>query len=172
VGNKLPTLSEMTTEGQIKNHFERAQISHLLIRYFRAVDDKRLDIEIIEATFTNDAHIVRRNGSALVGHNDILEGQKKSFARFKATHHVTADYIIDINDNTATIQTNLTAMHLWADDDDNPALNNKHFLAGGILIAKAVKADNSWRICELTNRVVWRTGEGMTEMANFERPKS
>jgi hypothetical protein len=162
----------MTTERQMKKYFQEAQISNLIIRYFRAVDDKQLDIEIVEATFTNDARIERPNGSALVGHNDILDGQKKSFARFKATHHVTTDYIIDINENTATIQTNLTAMHLWADNGNNPTLNNKHFLAGGVLIAKAVKTDNNWRLCKLTNRNVWRTGEGMTEMVNYERPKN
>jgi SnoaL-like domain len=152
-------------------YLERAQISDLLIRYFSAIDDKRLDLSIIESTFTGDAHIMRPNGSALVRHKNILDSQKISFARFKATHHVTTDYIIDINDDKAAIRANLTAMHLWADNENNPALNNKHFLAGAIIFAKAVKINNNWRISELVNKNVWRTGEGMSEMAKYERPK-
>jgi ketosteroid isomerase-like protein len=162
----------MTTEEAIEKYLEKAQISELLVRYFRAVDDKQLNSEIVAATFTNDARIVRPNGSELVGHKDILEGHLKSFARFKATHHVTTDHMIDINEKTATIQTNLTAMHVWANSDNNPALDNKHFLAGGVLHATARKVENQWRLGELINRNVWRTGEGMTEMANYERPRS
>ena len=151
-------------------YFERIKIGDLLTRYFSAIDDKKLDLSIAEATFTIDARVVRPNGSALVGYNNIFESHKKSFARFKATHHVITDYIIDINDNTALVRANLTAMHLWADNDDNPALNNKHFLAGAVLSIKAVKVDDKWRLSELINRNVWKTGDGMMEMANFEKP--
>ena len=150
---------------------ERIEIGDLLVKYFRAIDDKQFDKAIVKATFTNDAQIMRPNGSATIGHDNIFDGHKKSFARFKATHHVITDYIVDINDTLATLRANITAMHLWADNDDNPSLNNKHFLAGGVLTAKAIKVNNDWRISELTNRNVWRTGEGMSEMANFERPK-
>lgn len=161
-----------TTETQILNQIEKDLISDLLIKYFRAIDDKCLDLAIVEATFTKDARIMRPNGSATVGQVGIHDGHKKSFTRFKATHHVITDYIIDINDDVATLRANLTAMHLWADNENTPSLNNKHFLAGAVLSAKAIKTDNIWRLCELTNRNVWRTGEGMTEMANYKRPKT
>jgi hypothetical protein len=61
-------------------------------------------------------------------------------------------------------------MHLWADNVNNPSLNNKHFLAGAVIFAKAIKIDNTWKLSELRNQNVWRTGDGMIEMANFERP--
>jgi hypothetical protein len=161
-----------TIEIQILNHLEKYLITELLVKYFRAVDDKCLDMTIFEAIFTNDARIMRPNGSATIGHVNIHDGHKKSFARFKATHHVITDYIIDISETTATLRANLTAMHLWADNENNPSLNNKQFFAGAVLSAKAIKIDNDWRLCELTNRNVWRTGEGMTEMANYERPNA
>jgi hypothetical protein len=150
--------------------FERSQIKDLLIRYFGAIDDKCLTLSIIETTFTEDACIIRPNGSALHGHKNIFESQSKSFTRFKATHHVTSDYIIDLDNNVAKIRSNLTAMHLWADNVNNPSLNNKHFLAGAVIFAKAIKIDNTWKLSELRNQNVWRTGDGMIEMANFERP--
>ena len=159
------------TATQIEDILNRACVSDLLTKYFRAIDDKCLELTIIEATFTNDARIIRPNGSATIGHSNIFDGHTKSFNRFKATHHVITDYIIDITGSKATLRANLTAMHLWADNDSNTSLNSKHFLAGGVLTAKAMKINDGWRISELQNRNVWRTGEGMTEMANYEKPK-
>ncbi|MFT3947841.1 MAG: nuclear transport factor 2 family protein [Agriterribacter sp.] len=162
----------MATTEQISNYIDRTNIGDLLTKYFFAVDDKHLDLTIVKATFTIDAKIIRPNGSATVGHDNIFDGHQKSFARFKATHHVITDYIVNITDNTAILRANLTAMHLWADSTENPSLNGKHFLAGAVLVAKATKVDNNWQISELTNHNVWRTGEGMNEMANYERSKT
>ena len=71
----------------------------------------------------------------------------------------------------ANLRSNIIANHVWADDQNNPSLNNKHFLADGVFSAKAIKVDNHWRISELKNRVIWRTGDGMKEILNFGRSK-
>ena len=70
------------------------------------------------------------------------------------------------------LRSNVIANHLWADNKDNPILNNKYFLAFGVFSAKATKVDNYWRISELKNRVIWRKGEGMKEILNFGRAKN
>ena len=158
-------------EEQLKHILERTQISDLLIRYFAAVDDKRIDMEIVKATFTTSARIIRPDGTAIIGQENILDGHSKSFARFKATHHVITNVIVDIKNDTATLRSNIIANHLWADDENNPSLNNKHFLADGVFSAQAIKINNDWRISELRNRVVWRTGDGMKEILNFGRSK-
>jgi hypothetical protein len=157
----------MTTEEQLKEIVERTQIADLLIRYFAAVDDKSIDIRIVKATFTPDAKIIRPDGSEMAGQENILGGHIKSFSRFKATHHVITNFIVAINNNIATVRSNMIANHVWADNEDNPSLNNKYFLADGVLSAKAIKVDNDWRISELKNNVVWRTGDGMKEMLDF-----
>ena len=90
--------------------FDRLEICDLLSRYFRAIDDKRLDLTLVKATFLEDGRIVRPNGSALNGWQDILDGQTKSFARFRATHHVITDQVIDIEGDTAKLQANVTAI--------------------------------------------------------------
>jgi len=158
-------------EEQVKELIERTQISDLLIRYFAAVDDKRIDMEIVKATFASSARIIRPDGTSIVGQENILDGHLKSFARFKATHHVITNVIVDIKNDTATLRSNIIANHLWADDENNPSLNNKHFLADGVFSAQAIKINNDWRISELRNRVVWRTGDGMKEILNFGRSK-
>jgi hypothetical protein len=157
----------MTTEEQLKGIIERTQIADLLTRYFAAVDDKCIDIHIVKATFTSDAKIIRPDGSEMAGQENILDGHTKSFARFKATHHVITNFIVDINNNMAVLRSNIIANHMWADHEDNPSLNNKYFLADGVFSAKAIKVDNQWRINELKNNVVWRTGDGIKEMLDF-----
>jgi len=156
-------------EGQLKNIVERTQITDLLIRYFAAVDDKCIDMKIVKETFTIDAKIIRPDGTVIVGQENILESHIKSFARFKATHHVITNFIVNINNDMATLRSNIIANHLWADNENNPSLNNKHFLADGVFSAQAIKLDNHWRISELKNNVVWRTGDGMKEILNFGR---
>src|SRR5215813_4987307 len=103
----------MTTEEQLKEIIERTQISDLLIRYFGAVDDKSLDMKIAKATFTIDAKIIRPNSTSIVGQENILDAHLKSFARFKATHHVITNFIVDINKDVATLRTNIIANHIW-----------------------------------------------------------
>ena len=161
----------MTPEEQLKEIIERTKITDLLIRYFAAVDDKCIDMKIVKATFAIDAKIIRPDGTAIVGQENILESHIKSFARFKATHHVMTNFIVDINNDIATLRSNIIANHLWADNEDHPHLNNKNFLADGVFSAKATKVDDHWRISELQNCVVWRTGEGMKEILNFGRSK-
>ena len=154
-------------EDQLKLIIERTQIADLLVKYFAAVDDKHLNMDIAEATFADDAKIIRPDGSEMTGRKNILEGHIKSFARFKATHHVITNFIIDIKNNTATLRSNVIANHMWADNEDNPSLNNKYFLADGVFSAGVKKVDNQWRISELKNNVVWRSGDGMKEILNF-----
>jgi SnoaL-like domain len=154
----------MTTEEQVKIIIEKAQISDLLTRYFAAIDDKRLDKKIVEATFSKDAEIVRPDDVVIIGPDNIFNAHKKSFDRFKATHHLFSNFLIDISSDNATLRANLIANHIWKGKEDDPSLDGKYFLADGVFYAKAKKNDNTWLIYELRNRVVWRTGDGMAEM--------
>jgi len=161
----------MTTEEYQKDIVGKTQITDLLVKYFAAIDDKCIDMAIVKETFTTDAKIIRPDDTEIVGQEDILDGHLKSFARFKATHHVITNFIVDLSNDRATLRSNIIANHLWADNETNPSLNNKNFLADGVLSAKAIKVNHQWRISELKNRVIWRTGDGMKEILNFTRSK-
>jgi hypothetical protein len=136
----------------------------LISRYFAAVDDKRLSASVVESTFLADGKIVRPNGAALVGHQEILESQQQSFARFRATHHVVTDHIVDLHDSTAHVRANVTAMHLWRAEETDPNALESYFLAGSVLEAVAARTPDGWRIRELSVRNVWRTGSGWSSM--------
>lgn len=154
----------MTAEKQIIGIIEKTQIADLLTRYFAAIDDKQLDLKIAKATFSKEAEIIRPDDVLIVGPENIFNAHKSSFDKFKATHHLFANFLIDINNNNATLRANVIANHIWRGKKDAPTLDGKYFLANGVFHAKAIKSNNMWLICELRNLVVWRTGDGMAEM--------
>ena len=88
---------------------DRAEITSLVSRYFSAIDDKRLDRTTMEAVFTASCRLTRTNGASLVGPEAIAAGQSESFARFRATHHVSSDHVIDLDGDSARLRANLIA---------------------------------------------------------------
>jgi hypothetical protein len=87
----------------------------------------------MEAVFTASGRLTRPNGAHLVGPAAIAAGQSESFARFRATQHVSSDDVIDLDGNSARLRAKLIAMHLWADDERDPNTIQTYFLAGGVL---------------------------------------
>lgn len=154
-------------EKQLIHLLEKEKIVEAISRFFNAVDDKQLNAGIIRATFTDDAVIIKPNGMISTGRENILEDYLKSFARFKSTHHITSDHIINFKDQNAVIRLNLTAMHMWGDDHENKSLHGKYFHAGGVLNANAQKTEGAWKINKWMFNVVWRSGEGLQEMVKM-----
>jgi hypothetical protein len=144
---------------------ERVALIELMGRYFAAVDDKRLDLATVEASFAEDGRLVRPNGSAIVGPQEILAGQSESFARFHATQHVISDHVVDVvGADAAAVRANLIAVHLWADGQGDPNALERYFVAGGVLRAQARRTGVGWRLTELQLRNVWRSGAGFGSM--------
>ncbi|MGV9614426.1 nuclear transport factor 2 family protein [Nocardia xishanensis] len=137
---------------------DRAEISALLSGYYRAVDDKRVDRALVEATFAVDGRWVSPTGVARVGREAIAAQQIDAIALFRATHHTTTDHLIELEGDTARLQANVTAMHLWASGTGDEAALESHFLAGGVFEGHAVRTGVGWRFSELALRIVWRTG--------------
>ena len=140
---------------------DRAQIIDLLSRYCAMIDDKRISLDLVAATFTQDGRYILPNGAAVVGPEAITDQKIKTFKRFRGTHHVTGDHIIDFDGDTARLRANMTAMHLWSPDVSDPMSLQSHFVAGGVFEATAARTADGWRFSELSARIVWRTGAGM-----------
>ncbi len=164
VKQQKPTTAIDTTELA-----DRMQISELLSRFCSVIDDKRISVETMAATFTPDGRFVAPNGAAIVGPETIAADRIKSFNRFRATHHVTSDHIIDFDGDTARLRANMTAMHLWSDEESDPRSLQTHFVAGGVFEVVAVRTADGWRFSELKPRITWRTGAGMSAVAKFHR---
>jgi hypothetical protein len=141
-------------------------INELLIRYFRALDEKDFTRETMESIFTSEVRIERPNGSVLHGPADILSNQQESFTRFKATQHLLVGCDVRLDAATAHVRGNVIALHLWADRYCEPGQDENYFLAGGVLTGKAEQTPAGWRIGALKNDVVWRRGTGLKTILN------
>ncbi|MET8427899.1 nuclear transport factor 2 family protein [Nocardia sp. NPDC004860] len=130
----------------------------MVSRYYSAVDEQRVDRALVDAVFAEDARWVSPTGIVRVGRDVIADQQAKAVSMFRATHHVTSDYLVDIEGDAARLRANLTAMHLWGAGANDPAALESHFLAGGVFEGRAVRTDAGWRLVELRLRIVWRTG--------------
>jgi hypothetical protein len=64
---------------------------------------------------------------------------------------------ISIDGGTATVCANLVAMHMWAGSKTN-ANNVDFFVAGGVIDVTLIQMDSRWKISQLSNAVIWRTG--------------
>lgn len=106
------------------------------------------------------------------GPQQILTEQTRSFARFRATHHVITDHAIDLEGDLARVRANMTAMHLWLPTEGDPHAPKTYFLAGSILHAMACRLDSRRRLNELTLDAVWRTGASFTSMVRTGRTRT
>lgn len=142
-------------------------ITEVINRYFAALDEKQLDVTTMRQIFADEAKIVRPNGAAVTGAQEIGDNHRHSLSRFRATQHLTSGFIITLQDDTAAeFRANLVAMHLWAEGhgDPNATPNDNYFLAGGVITGHVRLGPSGWRITEIANQVIWRQGTGFQEM--------
>ncbi|MFN8441246.1 MAG: nuclear transport factor 2 family protein [Caldilineaceae bacterium] len=152
---------------KVEAFVNKAEITELLNRYFRALDQKDFDATTMHLIFADNARIVRPNGAETIGPQPIGESHRKSFVRFRATQHMTGGVIVTLHDHgQAEFRGNLVAMHLWAEGLGDPTShpNDNYFLAGGVLSGKAVMTSQGWRITQLSNDVIWRKGTGFQQI--------
>lgn len=149
----------------------REQIVELIDRYLAAVDDKRLDQAIVDATFAPGGKMVRPDDSELVGPKVICEEQNESFARFRATHHVITDFVVDMQPDRARVRANLTATHLWGPGQGDPIALESYFTGGGVLTVEVARLEEGWRIERWSTRIVWRAGSALGMMRGAGRPQ-
>jgi len=142
-------------------------ITEIINRYFAALDQKEFDLETMGRIFSEDAKVLRPNGTAMLGLRAIGESHAQSMSRFRVTQHLPSGFIIDSIDNTtARFRGNLVAIHFWAEAMGNPDAdpNDNFFLAGGVTTGQVALFPNGWRITELANQIIWRRGIGFEQM--------
>jgi len=143
------------------------RITLLVNRYFYLLDEQDFDETRFHSIFQPDAVLTRPNGSTTVGPRDIAASHARSFARFESSQHLLTGQYVESSDESATFRANLVAIHIWKDHPARASLAERSFTAGGVATAKLVRTSNGWRITELHNRVVWRTGV-FGDMKSFE----
>ena len=146
----------------------KSEITSVVNTYFRALDEHNFDTHYFAAMFTEDAEVIRPNGSSLTGPEQISASHRQSFARFEGSQHFAAGHDIFIEGNTATVRANLIAMHMWQGSKTDANTKDNFFVAGGVIEATLVQVDDQWKISKISNAVTWRAG-GFNDMLQTGR---
>ena len=145
----------------------KSEVTSVVHRYFRALDEKNFDAQHFDSIFTPEARVTRPNGVSLVGPRDISASHEKSFARFEGSQHLVIGHDISIHGNTATVRANVVAMHMWQGSHTSAQTPDDFFIAGGVIHSELVQTNGHWKISQIRNDVVWRAG-GFRDMTQTE----
>jgi len=142
----------------------QSQLTHMVLTYFAAIDDKQLSLELYKTLFSETGTLIRPNGP-VKGPSAMYESQIESFKRFRATQHVVTNMLFTKTETGWKLRSNLQAMHLWNPEMQDRNSLDSYFLANSVLDINFIKEDSDWKIFELGIRIVWRSGSGMLTMA-------
>ena len=151
----------------VNRTLEKCEIAETVSRYFATLDEKQFDATTMGKLFTADAKVVRPNGAARVGPQDIGESHRDSMNRFRTTQHIASGFIITFGGDTqAEFRCNLVAMHVWAEGQGDPSVgpNNNYFLAGGVITGRAALEADGWKITAVGMEPAWRHGVGFEQV--------
>lgn len=147
-----------TGRAEVNRWLDDARIIRVVNTYFRALDEKQFGESRFGQILASDARVIRPNGAATVGPANIADSHARSFARFEATQHLLTGHDVDVDGDTAVVRANLVAIHIWNDRPVEASMLDRSFTAGGVITATLRRFTDGWRISELENHVIWRTG--------------
>lgn len=142
-----------TSSDQLRTLADRAEIGCLIDRFFRALDERGLDLPWGRSMFTDDVHVRFPIGEHK-GLEAVVAALAEGMAQFGPTQHSGSNYLIDLDGDRATVRWNAIQTHLppGATPSDEP------FVSGGYYDGEVVRTANGWRFRQQTYHLVWLTG--------------
>ncbi len=141
----------------------QSRLTHVVLTYFAAIDDKQLSLDLYRSIFSETAAIMRPD-RPVKGPLALYEIQSESFKRFRATQHIVSSMLFTKTDIGWKLRANLQAMHLWNPEMQDSTALETYFLAHSVLEVSFAQEDSDWKISEYAMRVVWRSGSGFMAM--------
>lgn len=142
-------LEEM--QRQLRTLTDRVEITDLMDRYLRSLDDGVFDDEWARAFHTEDVTAEMPVG-AVRGREALLRRVRQAMALFDRTVHLGADITVEIDGDRATARGAQLSTHVLADGTDGV------FVSAGHVENELVRTADGWRISASALRVVWAQG--------------
>lgn len=132
---------------------DRRNVERLLVRYCRAIDEKRYDL--LDDVFTADAALDFREAGGIEGsYAKVRPWLEKAMARFTALHHQLGNVELDVVGAEGTARSYVRAMHVFEQDGQSA-----HFEIGGVYRDEIELTDVGFRIRKRHLEVRFRVGE-------------
>ncbi|MFL4494144.1 nuclear transport factor 2 family protein [Streptomyces sp. VTCC 41912] len=141
----------LRTARQLQHLTDRADITDLLDRYLRSLDEGVLDEAWGRAFYTEDATAEMPIGTVR-GRDAVVRRIREGMALFDRTMHLGGNPVIDVDGDRATVHGAQLSTHVLA--DGSGAL----FLSGGRADNTLVRTPDGWRIATSALRIAWTQG--------------
>ncbi len=136
---------------QVQVLTDRAEITDLLDRYVRSLDDGVFDEEWARAFHTEDVSADMPIGT-VHGRNALLARIREGMAMFDRTVHLITNAVVEIDGDRATARGAQLSTHVLADGSGSVFISAAHADTG------LVRTADGWRISASALRVVWTQG--------------
>ncbi|WP_283136815.1 nuclear transport factor 2 family protein [Rhizohabitans arisaemae] len=144
-------------ESRTASTIDEADIARLLDEYAWCVDDKRW--EDWEACFTADAEI-RMPFAAHDGSDGLAEWGRAALAPFEKTHHMSSNFQITVEGDTAFGRSKFQAVHVPRADR-----SSEYFVVAGTYHWRFRRTEHGWRIRRCEIEVAWTYGDDATGLS-------
>lgn len=142
---------ETQRQRQLQALIDRAEITDLLDRYLRSLDDGVLDEEWAGAFHTEDVTAEMPIGT-VHGRDALLARVRQGMALFDRTVHLGTNTVIEIDGPRATARGAQLSTHVLADGSADV------FISAGHTDTELVRTADGWRISATSLRVAWTQG--------------
>ncbi|AHH20187.1 hypothetical protein NONO_c54070 [Nocardia nova SH22a] len=140
-----------TTDSRIRDLLDRTEITDLLDRYLRSLDDGVFDEQWARTYFTADVTAEMPIGT-VSGRSEVLARIRHGMALFDRTVHLGTNAVIEVHGDTATARGAQLSTHVLADGSEAV------FVSAGHADSELVRTPEGWRISASALRIVWTQG--------------
>ena len=132
---------------------DRIEITDLLTRYTRAIDDGRWDL--LDEVFTSDAHIdYSATGGTVGGFLEVKQWLADTLPMFARRQHVLGQLEVDLRGDEAGVTAYFLNPMVLTQDDGTELL----WEFGGLYRHRLVRTADGWRSRELVEELLWKRG--------------
>ncbi|GAB2582142.1 hypothetical protein GCM10027168_13610 [Streptomyces capparidis] len=140
-----------TLARQLRALAERTEITELLDRFERSLDERRYDEDWARAFLTEDV-LARLPGGTFRGRDALRGHLREVMALFDRTMHVNTNAVVETDGDRATARGSQISTHVLADGSEGV------FISAGRTEIELARTAEGWRISAVSLHQVWTQG--------------
>jgi hypothetical protein len=162
------------SDSDIRLLLDRAAISDTVYAYATGLD--RRDWALFRSIFTDQIEMdFESTGirSGVYNADRWVRDARRLFAGFSATQHTSSNHVHHVRGNEATCVSNMQAEHfVERAEGDGLAEGENRWTIGGYYVNELVGSADGWKICKVTLKVTWSTGNPEVAAIALKRGRS